>query len=255
MTSVDIPISPNKRDSQKPAFLQNKEEEILKASAKEVSATDEGDEDFDNNFDLQNMHDIFRINNNNNNNSNNNSGNKFDEYSEIPCYKCEEKGENVINCSDCKGRGFLIYNDKLRKIEKLIDEKLKSLEAEFCRGVFSSLQRKKVSKGYFDDENKKKKFVEGFQNERQETNYRCNKCESRINGIRYHCSICDDFDWCEDCETSNNHEHPLWKIRPKKNLNNSQTNPRGAPLRSSTNILQSMPISRAEAFTSKFWRK
>jgi len=43
----------------------------------------------------------------------------------------------------------------------------------------------------------------------------CDVCEFPITGIRYKCSICRDFDLCEDCEATLTHpeDHPLLKIR------------------------------------------
>ena len=32
-------------------------------------------------------------------------------------------------------------------------------------------------------------------------------------GIRYKCSICKDFDYCEICEERLGHEHPFLKIK------------------------------------------
>lgn len=28
----------------------------------------------------------------------------------------------------------------------------------------------------------------------------CNGCQSEIKGIRYKCSVCENFDFCENCE-------------------------------------------------------
>jgi len=44
----------------------------------------------------------------------------------------------------------------------------------------------------------------------------CNKCKvSPIEGTRFKCQICDDFDMCETCERKNEHpfDHPLIKAR------------------------------------------
>jgi len=44
----------------------------------------------------------------------------------------------------------------------------------------------------------------------------CDVCEFPITGIRYKCSVCRDYDLCEDCErleNVHNIEHPLLKIR------------------------------------------
>ena len=37
-----------------------------------------------------------------------------------------------------------------------------------------------------------------------------------IKGIRYKCSVCKDFDYCEECEEKKPHPHPFLKIRNGK---------------------------------------
>lgn len=42
----------------------------------------------------------------------------------------------------------------------------------------------------------------------------CDECNvGPIVGIRYKCTVCHDFDLCENCEEISNHMHPLVKIR------------------------------------------
>jgi len=42
----------------------------------------------------------------------------------------------------------------------------------------------------------------------------CDGCQIKpIVGWRYKCSVCEDFDYCETCESSIEHKHPLLKIR------------------------------------------
>ena len=43
----------------------------------------------------------------------------------------------------------------------------------------------------------------------------CDGCNGPIVGVRYKCTICEDFDYCEKCEEKNNgeHGHPLLKIQ------------------------------------------
>jgi hypothetical protein len=42
----------------------------------------------------------------------------------------------------------------------------------------------------------------------------CDGCStSPIQGIRYKCSVCPDFDFCEKCEAEKSHPHPMLKIR------------------------------------------
>ena len=39
----------------------------------------------------------------------------------------------------------------------------------------------------------------------------CGKCP--IEGIRYKCLECNDFDLCENCESVHGHQHPLFKFK------------------------------------------
>ena len=42
----------------------------------------------------------------------------------------------------------------------------------------------------------------------------CDGCDtSPIVGVRYKCSVCPDFDFCENCEASKEHAHPFIKLR------------------------------------------
>lgn len=42
----------------------------------------------------------------------------------------------------------------------------------------------------------------------------CDGCNKHpISGIRYKCSVCPDFDFCEECESKTEHPHNFLKIR------------------------------------------
>jgi len=44
--------------------------------------------------------------------------------------------------------------------------------------------------------------------------YVCDGCDTNpIVGVRYQCSVCEDFDYCEKCEATKEHPHPFLKIR------------------------------------------
>lgn len=50
-------------------------------------------------------------------------------------------------------------------------------------------------------------------------NYKCDGCGVKpIVGVRYQCTVCDNFDYCETCEEKNGeiHKHPFLKIRDPK---------------------------------------
>ncbi len=46
----------------------------------------------------------------------------------------------------------------------------------------------------------------------------CTVCGEQLNGIRYNCLNCKNFECCEKCESSTEHPHPLLKIRPSKGI-------------------------------------
>jgi len=41
----------------------------------------------------------------------------------------------------------------------------------------------------------------------------CDGCEGPIAGVRYRCSVCPDFDFCENCEATKEHDHLFLKIK------------------------------------------
>ena len=52
------------------------------------------------------------------------------------------------------------------------------------------------------------------------TNYNCDGCGMKpIKGVRYHCTVCNDFDFCSKCEETfaEEHYHPFLKIRKPEN--------------------------------------
>ena len=57
-------------------------------------------------------------------------------------------------------------------------------------------------------------------------NYRCDGCqETPIIGIRYHCKVCDNFDYCENCmiKEQYNHKHEFEKIENAYKNENSDS--------------------------------
>ena len=50
--------------------------------------------------------------------------------------------------------------------------------------------------------------------------YRCDGCKKApIFGTRYHCMVCNDFDFCNDCYKEKEHPHKFEAIESNKDFN------------------------------------
>ena len=114
---------------------------------------------------------------NNNDNNNNNNNNNLNE--------------------DCK---FQI-SDNLRKyIDEYLDEKIKLMKID----IFKEFINKQFS-------------VNLINNNIIHYDINCSNCKQLIEGIRYKCSVCDNYNLCSKCEESNEHEHDFFKIKKNEN--------------------------------------
>ena len=80
-----------------------------------------------------------------------------------------------------------------------------------------------------EEEKKKEEKEEKKEEKAIHVNVRCDGCQcAPIKGIRYKCTICPNFDYCEECEKklSLQHGHPFLKLRkPKQQFQNNQQFP------------------------------
>ena len=99
-----------------------------------------------------------------------------------------------------------------------IGKKFEDITNQFKEKFQNLVKLNEVKK---DDKKEEKKDKEEKKNEKKEeliTHYRvkCDGCKKfPIGGIRYKCTICKNFDYCEECEKKYalEHGHPLLKIR------------------------------------------
>ena len=99
-----------------------------------------------------------------------------------------------------------------------IGKKFEDITNQFKEKFQNLVKLNEVKK---DDKKEEKKDKEEKKNEKKEeliTHYRvkCDGCKKfPIEGIRYKCTICKNFDYCEECEKKYalEHGHPLLKIR------------------------------------------
>ena len=114
--------------------------------------------------------------------------------------------------------------DELKKLVHSQNKDLKEYLSEFIENKFSKLNSNIITETIKKNTILEKTF-ESFQQLSTKNNQfnksiihsvTCKGCEAYpINGIRYECSVCKDFDFCESCEEIHaySHNHPFLKIR------------------------------------------
>ena len=104
-----------------------------------------------------------------------------------------------------------------REIKEIVNNKIKNLEENIAQDIFQSIktQLSKNEQNILNEKNNNKIIHI----------YKCNNCgKENIEGIRYKCTNCPDYNLCEKCESNSEHipSHVLLKIRrpiQDKNLN------------------------------------
>lgn len=119
---------------------------------------------------------------------------------QIDCFKC--KGTQVnskgLPCRKCNGSGQ--FNLKgYGSVVKSVREEIEVYCTEQFKALYSDYTQKNLV----------------YRKDQIHTDYSCNECGcDPIKGIRYLCTVCEDFDLCQKCEAKGIHsEHVLLKIR------------------------------------------
>lgn len=95
-----------------------------------------------------------------------------------------------------------------KALKNLINSEFQKQSTE----VFNDLLKSKDLGGALKNEDDE--LYEDEQDKVVHENVECDGCGvAPIKGIRYKCSICKDFDYCETCEERLGHEHPFLKIK------------------------------------------
>lgn len=115
------------------------------------------------------------------------------------CFKCDGTKVNKkgVPCRKCNGSGTL-QNKFYKDLVKVVKEEVKSYTTQTFQRLMVDYLGKKASD-------------QATQVHDQIT---CDGCGTKpILGIRYKCSVCEDFDYCDKCEAQKPHNHPFLKIR------------------------------------------
>lgn len=116
----------------------------------------------------------------------------------VECAKCGGRGvsgKREITCKWCSGSGFMDLN-RHPKMKQIVDLVRKEVSAAIER-----IEILRVAK-------------ELERTQGVHTGVRCDGCGvNPIIGCRYKCSVCQNYDFCPNCEDTRKHEHPFIKIR------------------------------------------
>lgn len=113
----------------------------------------------------------------------------------VCCFKCKGRGSQKKGaCGKCQGTGLMnIYSvPRFRKIIQMVRNEVRS----YVPKVMNYIENTEQSSGVVHE------------------SVTCDSCNTGpIVGIRYKCSVCQNFDFCQTCEANVPHPHPFIKIR------------------------------------------
>ena len=229
----NIEIISNEKDNKENINNIIGEENIVIFENKNIDNKDELNNNNDLNlkkYDSDNNFCLFRSDSNTNNNNNlnsknignNNDENKFknSDNSEFNLKEINNEFSNDINKLQISMKHSNIEEYKKDKeqeelefennIKNIIDTNVNNIKNDILNSIIVESSSKKDNKSIKSQKNSKDNIIHiGIQ---------CNNCgELPIQGIRYKCVECDNYNLCSKCEENKSHPHLFYKI--KKNLN------------------------------------
>lgn len=117
----------------------------------------------------------------------------------LTCFRCDGNKVNRkgLPCRKCNGSGKL-HSGFFTEMLKMLKEDVKSYTTQTFQRLMVDYLGKKARE----------------QALQVHAGVTCDSCGvTPIQGIRYKCSVCADYDHCEKCEAERTHPHPFLKIR------------------------------------------
>jgi len=139
--------------------------------------------------------------------------NKFDFDNEI-----EQNFENINDNLDIDNKAYL--NNKNDNNDNNLNEDFKFEMSNNLRNYIDEYLDEKIKLmkiNIFLEFIKKQSSVNSINNNIIHYDINCSKCNNLIEGIRYKCSVCNNYNLCSKCEESNEHEHDFFKIKKNEN--------------------------------------
>lgn len=133
------------------------------------------------------------------------------------------ESEKAENSSD------FVAEEISKEIQKIIEEKFNACKKKILIKAESLLKENLAKQAKLNNESLEKLSIEENKSKSQNkvlnktihNGFTCDGCNQfPITGVRYKCTVCENFDFCDDCENnfSESHKHPFLKIN---NLNQS----------------------------------
>ena len=146
---------------------------------------------------------------------------KFEELTSLISKSFNKSSEEMKNYSlyyiDSDGDTVILENES---DYNLLLESLKNQSSNTIKMVFEKKQDEEKKEEKTKEKPQKKNKNEN-ENKTIHKNTQCAECGSYpIKGTRYKCSICPNYDVCENCEKKTDHEHSFLKLKKPESLNN-----------------------------------
>ena len=132
-------------------------------------------------------------------------------FSNVSCKKSEEEVISINNNIDLGDIKIEEPEEKMkREIQEIVNNKMKNLEENIAQDIYQSIKLE------LEKSEQNNKEINNNINNIIHIGIKCNNCGlENIQGIRYKCINCPDFNLCQKCESESEHEpnHIFLKIR------------------------------------------